>query len=334
MFCRKCGQVLTDDSVFCNKCGCAVELLTDINAAESSEEDRTSPDFSEENEEISKVNYHPTVIKPFLKIKRAGWIAIAIGAVIILLIGYNVYFQKSYNEAKGLYSDEKYYEAGSKIENLIYFGGDSEFDRIKFALKIGTNYEWYNSSMEKDNPSLTPDYNEALGFLMDGLESCKTFESYANSDVQKDELQEFRSKYYSELSSTFNLSEDDANKIMSLDYEDQKSKIESIASELTQKESEQANNCQNPVEFKDLSWDNNSLYTIATGSVYNKSDETIHFVTLKVAFKDKNGNVIDTASTYAVGEEGLAPGESKKWSASVDRDPNIDSYTVSLTDFQ
>jgi hypothetical protein len=43
--------------------------------------------------------------------------------------------------------------------------------------------------------------------------------------------------------------------------------------------------------------------------------------------------VIDTDSTYAVGSEGLKPGESTKWRASVERDWKIASFSVELLDF-
>lgn len=37
--------------------------------------------------------------------------------------------------------------------------------------------------------------------------------------------------------------------------------------------------------------------------MYNRGDRTVKFVTIKVLFKNKNDNVIDTDSTYAVGSE-------------------------------
>lgn len=78
---------------------------------------------------------------------------------------------------------------------------------------------------------------------------------------------------------------------------------------------------------------NNSVYTVADGIITNNGDVTVRFVEIKGSFKDSSGNVVDTDSTYAVGSEGLAPGESCKWHMSVDKDYRIDSCSVSILDF-
>lgn len=78
----------------------------------------------------------------------------------------------------------------------------------------------------------------------------------------------------------------------------------------------------------------NSSYVICTGSVKNTGSKTYTFVTVKGAFKDTNGNVIDTDWTYAVGPEGLEPGESSNFRLSVDRNNSIDSCSVSLLEYK
>ncbi len=74
-------------------------------------------------------------------------------------------------------------------------------------------------------------------------------------------------------------------------------------------------------------------YTYAEGSLKNTSDSTVSYVKVKGAFKDYRGNVIDTDWTYAVGSEGLAPGESCKWKLWADKDYSIDECDVSILDF-
>ena len=54
---------------------------------------------------------------------------------------------------------------------------------------------------------------------------------------------------------------------------------------------------------------------------------------MKGAFKDSSGNVLDTDSTYVVGSEGLAPGESSSFRLSVDKDSKITDCSVSILDF-
>lgn len=87
------------------------------------------------------------------------------------------------------------------------------------------------------------------------------------------------------------------------------------------------------LEISDLSWDSNSSYTICTGKVKNTGEQIYYFVTVKGSFKDSAGNVLDTDSTYAVGSEGLAPGESSSFRLSVKRDYDITECTVSILDF-
>lgn len=51
------------------------------------------------------------------------------------------------------------------------------------------------------------------------------------------------------------------------------------------------------------------------GTATNNSDKTVSFLKVKIALYDKEGKVIDTTWTYAVGAEGIAPGESTQWTA-------------------
>ena len=77
----------------------------------------------------------------------------------------------------------------------------------------------------------------------------------------------------------------------------------------------------------------NSSYTIVEGTITNKSDQTVSYVQIKGAFKNSAGTVIDTDWTYAVGTEGLAPGESCTWKMSVKKDYSIKECTVTILDF-
>ncbi len=74
-------------------------------------------------------------------------------------------------------------------------------------------------------------------------------------------------------------------------------------------------------------------YYYAEGTVKNNSSSTVSYVKVKCAFMDSAGNVIDTDWTYAVGSEGLAPGESKKWEMMVSYDRKIDKCRATILDF-
>ncbi len=87
------------------------------------------------------------------------------------------------------------------------------------------------------------------------------------------------------------------------------------------------------LQFSNIKVSSNSLYTICTGTVTNNGNSTYKFVQIKGSFKDSSGTVIDTDSTYAVGSEGLAPGESKTFRMSVDKNYQISSCSVSIYDY-
>lgn len=49
------------------------------------------------------------------------------------------------------------------------------------------------------------------------------------------------------------------------------------------------------------------------GEITNNSDTAVNFIKVKISLYDSNKKVIDTTWTYAIGVEGLEPGESSKW---------------------
>jgi len=57
-------------------------------------------------------------------------------------------------------------------------------------------------------------------------------------------------------------------------------------------------------------------YTRTEGSITNTGNKTVHFVTMRLTWLNAAGQVVDTASTYAVGSEMLRPGESTQYSGS------------------
>lgn len=87
------------------------------------------------------------------------------------------------------------------------------------------------------------------------------------------------------------------------------------------------------LRISNISLSSNSSYTIAEGTITNNSDETVSYVKIKGSFETSSGKVVDTDWTYAVGSEGLEPGESCKWRMSVSKDGSIKSCTVTILDF-
>ena len=87
------------------------------------------------------------------------------------------------------------------------------------------------------------------------------------------------------------------------------------------------------MKISNIKLSSNSSYTVAEGTITNNSDQTVSYVEIKGSFKTSYGEVVDTDWTYAVGSEGLAPGESCKWRMSVSKDSSIKNCTVTILDF-
>lgn len=87
------------------------------------------------------------------------------------------------------------------------------------------------------------------------------------------------------------------------------------------------------LKFSEIYVSDNSSYTVCTGKVTNNGNKTYRFVTIKGSFENSYGTVVDTDSTYAIGSEGLAPGESKSFRMSVSKDTTIEDCSISITDY-
>jgi hypothetical protein len=74
-------------------------------------------------------------------------------------------------------------------------------------------------------------------------------------------------------------------------------------------------------------------YAIVGGTLKNRTSETLVFVQVKVMLKD-GGSVVDTDSTYAVGGEGLAPGESTTWEWMFNDAPTFDQCSAEVFEYK
>lgn len=87
---------------------------------------------------------------------------------------------------------------------------------------------------------------------------------------------------------------------------------------------------QNDLKISTVTLSYGSSYIYAKGTITNNGSKTYDYIKLKGSFKDSYGTVIDTDWTYAVGSEGLSPGESKSFEISVPKDYKIRDCVVSI----
>lgn len=87
------------------------------------------------------------------------------------------------------------------------------------------------------------------------------------------------------------------------------------------------------LDFSGISVTHNSSYTVCTGTITNNGNRTYSFVEVKGTFKDSSGKVLETDWTYAVGSEGLAPGESSSFRMSVKKNTSIRKCDIEIIDY-
>ncbi|MDF2544179.1 MAG: hypothetical protein K0S47_3897 [Herbinix sp.] len=87
---------------------------------------------------------------------------------------------------------------------------------------------------------------------------------------------------------------------------------------------------ESEIDFFNIELSSIAGNTICTGTVVNKSDHTYSFIKIIGNFKNSAGRAVKVAWTYAVGNEGLDPGESVKFTLSVNKDPDIASCEVEV----
>lgn len=88
------------------------------------------------------------------------------------------------------------------------------------------------------------------------------------------------------------------------------------------------------LQISNVSVQTNSVVTYCTGTIKNNGKLAFEFVRVKGSFKDGAGNVIETGSSYAVGSEGLSPGESTSFRIQCARNPKVKSCDVEVYDFR
>ena len=90
---------------------------------------------------------------------------------------------------------------------------------------------------------------------------------------------------------------------------------------------------QGKVSVEDKNMDYSNGKYLITGTVKNTTGRTVYFVKVKVYLFDKDDNVLNTDSTYAVGDEGLAPGESSTFKCYIDKVEGTEKYNAKVYDY-
>lgn len=79
------------------------------------------------------------------------------------------------------------------------------------------------------------------------------------------------------------------------------------------------------LEFENVEVTSDGHFMKVEGSVRNTGTTVVKFAKVRVEWKDAAGQVIDTDSAYAIGGEGLEPGQSKRFRVMTENDSRMRS---------
>lgn len=246
--------------------------------------------------------------------KQIKRIFIIISVIIGIIVIDNIRFSVDIQKAERYYENKKFSDAIDIIEKYPLHKNNELVKKLNYSKYLFTYYNMASFSWNKDD--------EKLNDLFSGYAHC--LNEKPKNDWEKKIVNEIKGYYYSAINKIVDLDEQEIISISSLEYTERKEKVKDIMNGVY--ETETKNN--NPSVIKITSCNSRG----ASGTIYNQGNKTIKYVKLKISFRDSSNSVIDTDWTYAVGSEGLAPNESKKWNVYVDKDYNISKCSYSIID--
>lgn len=305
--CKKCGNGLSNDSVFCSKCGNRLE----------------------EDEGFIEIEKNPSTIEFNLeknrKIKKLRIVVIAVIVFGIMLIGYFDYYNSQIKSAEAYCSEKKYFEAHEAIKNLATLPNDKELVNKLRAIELPAFYLHEAKIYDSDNIKLES-----------ALQSLKYCLDYMNDKKQRDYSNELKYIMSESLTiiSQFGVSEAEAKDYCKLDYNNQNNKLDEFLSDKKAEEEAIEYKQRNPFEFSNTSLTSDGDYVYYKGSIKNVSDTTYSFVEIRATYYDSTKNVITTDITYAVGNEGIRPNESKEFEIMTKVSGEVASGNIEIFDYK
>lgn len=115
-----------------------------------------------------------------------------------------------------------------------------------------------------------------------------------------------------------------------------KTELDNLVEEVSQKDSEFIGDIYigNDIKIEDEELIFKGDYMYFSGYVKNTGDRNYSYIKVKATYCDKNNNVIDTDSTYAVGSEGLAPNDRKSFEIMTRYNKNVTQGSLSILDYE
>lgn len=258
--------------------------------------------------------------------------------LILLIILYLIFYGIMYSVANKQFENEQYVELSNSCRLLITFG-NTKITQYRMYSKYAKYYEEFNKTYKKYKISTENAISDEFFNLTYGLFNIKNYQNnYYLSNFEDDTLNDIAELYYNKLNSLFFITKHQADSFIEsydeLSIDDIKVVSSAFAKDLYNSLLNMKENDSAPLVISNVNITNNSMYTIANGTITNRGYSKISFAKIKVSFLNSSGSTIDTNWTYAIDSVGLAPGESKKWEVSVNKDNSIKKVNVEVIDYR
>lgn len=320
--CDKCGYKLPVNSNYCNNCGSKIK-----------HDDETPLNSIKQETSRRKLPIKKLIIFTFV--------------IIFLMIGIVFWQYNIASRVKGLYYAEEYYLASEKVDG-IFIILDPEVEAIKEKLQVlRSPARSLELAMEFRYDTYDLSKQFYISRLFDVLESCIGYSKKAEERNCKDELYSLQERAKNMIidegyidtdirSRLLELLDNDKYSFFPLRVEDEdkvKQLIDEIANSISQSDIERVKNERNPLRFEKTELTSKGDYTYFYGTVKNYGSKTYRFVKVRAVYKDINQNVLTTDSGYAVGAEGIRPGESVQFEIMTKVRGDVEYGTIEIYDY-
>ena len=321
--CPDCGKIVSKRAESCPNCGYAIKSYynelkqeeEEKRLAEEREQQRIEDEeerkrLQEEREKQHQENMNKYFGSP---IKKLGWgIVACVALVFFIMIG--MYIDKENKIAEAI-EDSTWYV--NRIKNCV-----SSIDGILSS----ADYVYGSFASQ-----------EAVKNVTDDLDDIRIYISFVDTDYKKDirvsEAIEsnIKSKTSCESWEEYKTYINTEYFVADTNDESAEKLVKGMAYASTEEKREAERKTSLIVESQNFttSGKNYKIY----GTVTNNTSRTVYFVKVKVSLMDDNYKVLDTETTYACGDEGIAPGESTKFECYIEKDSNAAHYKAEIYDY-
>ena len=315
--CPECGKEISEHAEICPHCGYSIKDYFEKKKQEEKQkelqkerEERKKQE--EEKKQLQEEKRRQRYSKFFGTRKKKIMFFFTCSIILILVVGISIWYYKSTENLRDM--KEIISECMKNLDSVEkdlyeYFeiGEDRYYELDGLSLDILENYI---SEAREKYVGLNDDEKSSLNFYMNNQFKM----NWNELDERCNELgltARTQDEYYDHMLGD---DKDYYNKIRN-----------SLYAEYEEEQGE--------VSVVDKSISSSGENYLISGTIKNTTDRTVYFVKVKVYIFDQNDNVLNVDNTYAVGDEGLAPGESSTFKCYIDKVDGTEKYNAKVYDY-